>query len=239
MKPYYQDKRVTIYHGDCREILPTLPKVDLVLTDPPYGINAVYGDSYDDNATAYWEWFIPTLQQMRNAASVVILTHKVSALHHLTDWDWVGVWNKPWSSGARLGNSPVLPHWEPIFMYGIHTIGVKTEYIPDVLSYNPVPTGGRGGYMGREAWKKSKANGHPTPKPTELLTRLITAFSPADGFTLDPFLGSGTTCYCAKKLNRYSIGIEIEEKYCEIAARRCSQEVMDFGELSRPVEEIG
>ena len=58
----------------------------------------------------------------------------------------------------------------------------------------------------------------------------IISWSNPNDLILDPFLGSGTTCYCAKKLNRYSIGIEIEEKYCEIAARRCCQEVMDFSD---------
>jgi len=60
------------------------------------------------------------------------------------------------------------------------------------------------------------------------VTYLIQPACGEGGVLLDPFLGSGTTCFCAKKLNRYSIGIEIEEKYCEIAARRCSQEVMEL-----------
>jgi len=69
-------------------------------------------------------------------------------------------------------------------------------------------------------------NGHPAAKSVEICSDLINRLS--TGLVLDPFLGSGTTCYCAKKLNRKSIGIEIEEKYCEIAARRCSQEVMEL-----------
>jgi len=69
---------------------------------------------------------------------------------------------------------------------------------------------------------------HPTEKPEGFVTYLIQPACGEGGVLLDPFLGSGTTCFCAKKLNRYSIGIEIEEKYCEIAARRCSQEVMEL-----------
>jgi len=68
---------------------------------------------------------------------------------------------------------------------------------------------------------------HPTQKPIAVMMWCLSLF-PEANILLDPFLGSGTTCYCAKKLNRYSIGIEIEEKYCEIAARRCSQEVMEL-----------
>jgi site-specific DNA-methyltransferase (adenine-specific) len=71
---------------------------------------------------------------------------------------------------------------------------------------------------------------HPATFPIDIPSRLIKLFTHSkDAVVLDPFLGSGTTCYCAKKLNRYSIGIEISEKYCEIAAKRCSQEVMEFG----------
>ena len=69
---------------------------------------------------------------------------------------------------------------------------------------------------------------HQAEKPTELLGKLIEAVTNEGFIVLDPFLGSGSTLFAAKKLNRYSIGIEIEEKYCEIAARRCSQEVMEF-----------
>ena len=69
---------------------------------------------------------------------------------------------------------------------------------------------------------------HPTQKPIELMLRLVNDFSVNGGLIVDPYLGSGTTAYCAKKLQRRCIGIEIEEKYCEIAARRCQQEVMEL-----------
>ena len=69
-------------------------------------------------------------------------------------------------------------------------------------------------------------SGHPAQKPMRLIDRLLVDYSKQDNLILDPFLGSGTTCYCAKKLNRYSIGIEINERYCEIAAKRCCQDVM-------------
>lgn len=68
--------------------------------------------------------------------------------------------------------------------------------------------------------------GHPSQKPRKLIDALLNYASKSYDLILDPFLGSGTTCYCAKKLNRRCIGIEIEEKYCEIAATRCSQEVL-------------
>ncbi len=69
---------------------------------------------------------------------------------------------------------------------------------------------------------------HPAKMILPLQRWLIEKYTKTGDIILDPFLGSGTTCYCAKKLNRYSIGIVIEEKYCEIAAKRCSQEVMEL-----------
>jgi len=74
---------------------------------------------------------------------------------------------------------------------------------------------------------------HPTQKPSGLFSLIIADYSEKGQTILDPFLGSGTTAYCAKKLNRHCIGIEIEEKYCEIAAKRCSQQVFDFSSAQR------
>ena len=76
--------------------------------------------------------------------------------------------------------------------------------------------------------KGENRSGHPTGKPLPLYRELVRDFADADGTILDPFMGSGTTLRAAKDLNRKAIGIEIEEKYCEIAANRMAQEVMDF-----------
>jgi len=227
MTPYYQEKWVTIYNGDCREILPQLDvKVDLVLTDPPYNIGANYSGNSSDSKDDYWEWFKDIITLCRAKSEIVIFTHKVQALRYIIDWDWVGIWNKPYSSGTRMGNSNIVPHYEPIFMYGIHKLGVHSKYTSDVFTQNPSGQGQVGGYHGREVAKVA-VEGHRFTKPNELITTLIELYG--NDLILDPFLGSGTTCYCAKKLNRYSIGIEIVEKYCEIAAKRCSQEVMELG----------
>jgi site-specific DNA-methyltransferase (adenine-specific) len=84
--------------------------------------------------------------------------------------------------------------------------------------------------LGKESWRW-----HPTQKPIKLVAKLIASYSEPNALILDPFLGSGTTAYCAKKLGRKCIGIEIEEKYCEIAAKRCSQTVMNL-EVETPKE---
>jgi len=197
--PYYSEPGITIYHGDCRDILPHLPKVDLVLTDPPYGINLDYGIC-KDSEDGYWEWFLPFLQQLRNHSAAVVFTHRQNALRKVTDYDWVAVWNKPMAFGHRIGKW--LPHWEPIFIYG-----VPNNFSFDVFTHTT-----------------AKPDGHPSPKPIKLMRHILEVFS--DGTILDPFMGSGTTLVAAKQLGRRAIGIEIEEKYVKIAIDRLRQEVL-------------
>ena len=226
VKPYYADDAVCIILGDCRDILPLLGPVDLVLTDPPYGIGAKYGSNYDDAKEGYWEWFLPTLALMCAAAKTTIFTHRVTSLRMIEGWDDVGVWHKPWSSGTRLGNSPILPHWEPIFMFGIHNVGVNKGHVGNVFTENPERVTSWH-ERGRDVWAAAtEINEHPTPKPVELYRKFISVFTSPTSIVLDPFMGSGTTLRAAKDLGRKAIGIEIEERYCEIAAKRMAQGVL-------------
>ena len=228
-KPYYEHDGITIYHGDCREVLPELQDIELVLTDPPYGCGIKYGPSYDDNRDAYWKWFLPTVELMRRTGRILAFTHRNEALRHIVGWDWIAVWNKPGAFGSRIGNSAILPHWEPIFLFGIHSMGTASEYSADVFTFNPVPSNNRTSKaIGREKWERDSFEYHPCPKPPQLYQRLIQVFGQGGGIICDPFTGSGTTLRAAKDLRRKAIGIEIEEKYCEIAAKRLSQEVFDF-----------
>lgn len=231
MTPYYDEDGITIYHGDCLDVLPTLGPADLIATDPPYGIGVNYGGSFDDKRADYWSWLTARITASRAVAPVMAFTHRVAALSHLDGWDWVAVWNKPMSCGVRVGNSPVLPHWEPIFLYGIHSLGTSgSSFMPDVITLNPerAPTGGKRGVKGG-GWPGASAADHPTPKPLSLYVRLVDALCPAGGLVVDPFMGSGTTLRAAKDTGRRAIGIEIEERHCEQAAKRLAQGVMDFG----------
>ena len=239
MKPYYQDKWVTIYHGDCREILPQLDvKVDLVLTDPPYASGARTDSnrqmrgamlrsmddmdwfSHDAMTTWGFQWFM---------RSVLIEIRRCliqgGHLYWFTDWRMTPtVYGMLEAHGFRVNHCLVWA--KSHFGMGCYW---RNQYENIVFASagqpNEMLDRGRGSVLMSKAVSNEGRN-HPTEKPTDLLEQIITAVS--SDLILDPFLGSGTTCYCAKKLNRYSIGIEIEEKYCEIAARRCSQEVMDF-----------
>ena len=217
MKPYYQDKWVRIYHGDCRVILPRLDiKVDLVLTDPPYGIGYhsgyyKYGNPHKRlvGDSGYPTDLVATLCQIADKA--VFMFCRWDYLWHVPQpKSFIAMVKNNWTAGDLEGEFGRM--WEGILFYPQN--GHKfNKRIPDVIDCRRVPP--------TELL-------HPTQKPDFVCQTLIEACSNPTNLILDPFLGSGTTCFCAKKLNRYSIGIEIEEKYCEIAARRCSQEVMEL-----------
>jgi len=198
MKPYYQDEWVTIYHGDCREILPDLPKVDLVLTDPPYGVGIA---EWDDTIIPPDEW----LPLCRELSPTVLVTPGNGNQWDYPRPDWEAAWFRP-GSVQRVRQGTGFSHWEPILLYGKNIMAFDAKQFPA---------------------SQEKINGHPSPKPIRLFKWLIQSHKEAM-VILDPFLGSGTTVRASKDLNRKCIGIEIEEKYCEIAAKRCSQSVMNL-----------
>ena len=203
VEPYYLDREYgqAIYCADCRDILPLIPdkSIDLVLTDPPYGIE------FRNNE---WDKEIPDwLDSARNTANVVIFTTAPLTLWDYPKPDWVLCWARPASNSRAVSGGFNL--WSPIPVYG------RVKFPTDFKSLHAMVD-----------WRERDKFDHPTPKPERLWDWLIINASQVGDIILDPFLGSGTTAYCAKKLNRKCIGIEIEEKYCEIAAKRCSQSVM-------------
>ena len=224
MTPYYQDSAVTIYHGDCREILPTLPKVDLVLTDPPYGMNpgkhggandqrsrelrrGTYA-SYDDTPENYVASVVPAIAIALSIADRGAVFGLAPSIWSLPTPDALGGIYIP----AANGRSPWgFQNLAPVCFYGT---------APD-LNLGSKHTTIRGG-----GGSDVERIGHPCPKPLQWMLWLV-GLASRDGETiLDPFMGSGTTLRAAKDLGRKAIGIEIEEKYCEIAAKRMAQEVL-------------
>ena len=212
MKPYYQDEYVQIFHGDCRDILPSLPKVDLVLTDPPYGIG--YDKQQDIMAksgrisnSGKWkqyndDWDKPITRNLLNQVleageNQIIWGGQFYNLR--PDRKWL-VWNKIQRGIMTDGEMA----WTS-FDKGLHIFDMSRAdaYI-----------------------NKTDGKYHPTQKPVQLFQWCLELLSKENEDVLDPFMGSGTTLLAAKKLNRKCIGIEIEEKYCEIAAKRCSQSIM-------------
>ena len=186
-KPYYQDDSCTIYNADCREILPHLPKVDLVLTDPPYPdidkgfTQTPIDDIFNFNCRQFLFW---------------------SAVEPFPlDWSAIHIWHKP--------NGCSSQHYERVFeRNGKKTCRVFREaaILPNYSQY------------------KSECVDHPTQKPIKLIGAILSLDKAKT--ILDPFMGSGTTLRAAKDLGRKAVGIEIEEKYCEIAALRLAQEVL-------------
>ncbi len=216
MKPYYQDSAATIYHGDCREILPMLPMVDLVLTDPPYELTAKGGGigsrrEYLSKIEGHLDagFDVKMLAQFPNWMCFCGKKQLKELLGATGDRVWALVtWNKPNPTPLCSGN--YLP---------------DTEYI--VHAYQS----GRlfGDYRDKSRYivhpvEKNEFD-HPTVKPLSVMMKLVKLGTRSGEMILDPFMGSGTTLRAAKDLGRKAIGIELEERYCEIAAKRMSQEV--------------
>jgi DNA modification methylase len=213
MKPYYEDSKagITIYHGDCREILPQLEPVDLVLTDPPYGIA---------HPTNYAERGRGVLAACRDYPPV----HDDDKPFDPTFWlQWPCIL---WGANYYADRLPVSSGWL-----------VWDKERPDDLDQSRCELAWsnfvKGVRLFRWLWNgmmraSDEALEHPTQKPIALMKWCLESRWTPQGTVLDPFMGSGTTLRAAKDLGRRAIGIEIEEKYCEIAAKRLSQEVLSF-----------
>jgi len=192
---YYSDDSVAIACADCREILPTLEPVDLVLTDPPYGVEK-----------DKWDTLIPPEQWLPtciNMAGCVLVTPGIVKMWEYPPPAWVASY--AFTRGIKRAKGGGFNAWEPVLIYG------EARFPVDARTFPPIPD--------------EPLNGHATPKPMMPWRWIISACS-TGGTILDPFMGSGTTLRAAKDLGRKAIGIEIEERYCEIAARRMAQEVL-------------
>lgn len=219
MKPYYEDKWVTLYHGDCLNITDWLG-ADVLVTDPPYGMslrssrNGAFGDltiAQDgdtcsrDSALDAWgqrpalvfgRWSVP-----RPAATRMVLT---------------------WEKGEHVGMGDLTLPWKPnteeIYVLGSGFTGHRDG---SVIKCHAIA-----GTVG-QASKGTRF--HPTEKPVALMESLVRK---TVGVVADPFAGSGPSLVAAKALGRKAIGVEIDERYCKIIAARLAQDVLDFGEAS-------
>ena len=236
-EPYYTDDHVTIYHGDCLEILPTLGPVDLVMTDPPYSLsvdsdhvnragkgtrrlNFFAGDLEWDDMTAIVIERLALAAPMSNAHYVWCghrqfgpITEMYESLGFKTRFL---MWHKKCPVPAPPGVG-----WDSAAELCVYAFKAGRKWTP--------PTGTKApNVISADSYRHGQPGkvDHPTQKPTQTASiPLVFSTEPGD-MVLDPFMGSGTTLRAAKDLGRRAIGIEIEERYCEIAAKRCAQEVL-------------
>ena len=221
MSPYYEDEWVTLYHGDCREITEWLA-ADVLVTDPPYGV------AYKSNRHgARWE----TTATAHRPVSIVGDDDTATRDEAVESWGdrpalVFGSWKAPrpsrtrhvltWVKGDHLGmgdlSIPWRPNTEEIYVLGSGFTGHRGTSALDF----PAPV----------SWA-SKGRHHQHEKPLSLMSELIAKCPP--GTVADPFAGSGSTLVAAKRLGRRAIGVELDERYCEIAAKRLAQGVLDFG----------
>jgi DNA modification methylase len=209
MKPYFQDDAVTIYHGDCRHILPTLGRFDLLLTDPPYGIDADnrkrvlsranaaaakdYGDSeWDKKPVEAW-----LLEMARSMADKQIIFG---------------------------GNYYALPPCKGPLIWDKENTG---DFADGEMEWNNLGCALR---IKRHLWngmlrKGGEERHHPTQKPLAVIAWALSLAGDVAS-VLDPWAGSGTTGRAAKDLGKTAVLIEREERYCEIAAKRMEQQVL-------------
>src|SRR3990167_4415030 len=185
---------VTLYLGDCRDVLPSLGKVDAVVTDPPYGIGFKYA-SHDDDPKKWFGLMDQVVPLCRSAAHFVIMPS--CAVKRLPWWyanhkpDWIVAWHK----GSPGHQSAIgFNDWEPHVVWGRPLMPMHDHF--------STPCG-------------FDNNGHPCPKPTEYAMWLVSRAAPRYGTIADPFMGSGTTGVACVQLERKFIGIEIEPKYFE------------------------
>lgn len=222
MKPYYEDEWVTLYHGDCLELADVWTVADVLVTDPPYGMDyqgfggrkgeprrssgrlTVAGDSTtkardavisswgDRPAIVFGKWSVERPAQTR----------------HRLVWDkqggpGMGDLSMPWGNGD-----------EEIYVLGGGFVGKRET---NVIRAQTLMS------------SDSRRPDHPTPKPVALMEVLIEKCPP--GVIADPFAGSGSTLLAARNLGRKVIGVELEEKYCEVIVKRLSQQAFDFSSL--------
>lgn len=228
---YYDDGTCVIYHGDALDVLPTLPRVDLVLTDPPFFMPAQHyagrtgwQRSWADTSilARWWQEIVDVLvPRLREHGHLITFCDDESyavfypPLYARFDNLASLVWDKgkpgmgsTWRHSHEL---LIAARWKGASWNG----GAK----PDIYRHPSIP---------------SQARLHPVDKPVELVGEIIGDTCSTAATVLDPFMGGGSTLVAAKARGRKAIGIELDERYCEIAAKRLAQGALDFGETRHP-----
>jgi DNA modification methylase len=223
MKPYYDEDGITIYHGDCRDVLAEIGRADVFVTDPPYGVNLGNHGGATDGRTDHvlvksgYSAYDDTPENF-DAVVVPVVRALVASIER----------GAVFCAGHMAFRLPVPAAIGGVFLpaaCGRTAWGYNS--FAHCLLYGAAPDLNKGAKpIGITSTAVSGANGHPCPKPEPWLRWLVDLTSRQTEVIIDPFAGSGTTLRAAKDLGRRAIGIEIDERYCEIAAKRLSQRVL-------------
>ena len=244
MTPYYSDESVTLFHGDCLEVMASIDEqsVDAVLTDPPYSSGGrrensrslrksmnravedddwIRGDAMSTNGFVFLlrscgvQWrrilrpggHVLSFIDWRMWGSLAAALESADLRQHP-----LLVWDK-----GRLGMGAIFrnQHELIVHMSAGNPSAPQRRDVPNVLTFPPVRDGD-----------------HPTEKPGDLLETLLSVVAPPTAVVLDPFAGSGSSLYAARRLGMTAIGVEADERYCEVIANRLQQGVLDFGSAS-------
>lgn len=245
-EPYYADETVTLYHGDCREILPALTcKADCIVADPPYGETSLPWDQWPTG------WLIAAGDVTSSLWCFGSLRMFLAHVGEFSSWRLSQdvIWEKHIGSGFAADRfkrvHETVAHWYRGEWRNVYHETPRTE-----VTHRTKGNSGRGtqmkhktgGTVGDMTWTDDgtrlarsvqqvrsmwrRGGIHPTEKPVDLLTLLIAYACPRGGLVIDPFAGSGSTLDAARASGRRAIGIEADERYAELAARRLSQGVL-------------
>lgn len=238
ISPYYSEYGITIYHGDCREILPLLDPVDVVIADPPYGVTSLRWDK----VVYGWINLVPASNLWCFGSMKYFLEQNIY------DWKYAQelVWEKHNGSNVHADRFRRVHEfivqfyrgdWRTLYKKPVVTMTaskrtVRTKTRPThfgKIDSTPYESEDGGPLMMRSVLFAQSCHGyadHPTQKPIQVIAPLIEYSCPPEGVVLDPFSGSGSTLVAAKQGGRRAIGIEVQEVYCEIAAKRLAQGVL-------------
>ena len=242
MRPYYESEGITIYHGDCREVLPTIQRFDLAVCDPPYGETSLEWDRRVDG----WLNLLSVAQLWCFGSLRLFMSTPFDGWRHIQEVIWEKHNGSNFHADRFRRVHEIVAHfvseratWGQVYKAPVHTMDATARSVR--RKQRPPHTGHieRGSYTSRDGGPRlmrsvlrvRSCHGeaeHPTQKPLGIIEPLIAYSCPAMGVVVDPFAGSGSTLVAAKNLGRRAIGIEVEERYCEVAARRLSQRVLDL-----------
>lgn len=223
MKPYYEDESVTLYHGDCREVTEWLA-ADVLVVDPPYGRDWRQGGLARSKSRAHGGIANDEGTALRDAVLEMWGGRLAIAFGDLMLEPPIGtrqvlIYRKPPDAGTRGATAGIRRDVEGLYLLGPWPSGIGGR--TSVFATRAPSVGNPSSPAGK--------TGHPHAKPLDIMAELVEMTS---GVVADPTAGSGSTLVAAKRLGRRAIGVELDERHCEVIAKRLDQGVLDFGEAT-------